>query len=145
MSKRFFKRWNWEYDFGEGEISGEAGPATPPVVAHYDHRGLLYRVEIVEGTGSGEDAKVRFVYDYFCDDSANVLEKRSLDSSMDVALIVRFVYGKAGAPPTQVAFSPESGETRSIIVRNYLAKRREAGASGGGHLPENAQGHSPGS
>ena len=129
MSKRFFKKWNWEYDFGEGEILGEAGPVAPPVVAQYDHRGMLYRVETVEGTGAGEDAKVRFLYDYFCDDSGNVLEKRSLDTSMDVALIVRFVYGKAGAPPTQVAFSPESGETRSIIVRDYLGFVPEARTS----------------
>ena len=122
--RKFFRTWNWEYDIGEGELPAQPLPAPPYAVAYYDSRGRLYRAEILEPPSPGVEGELRFVYDYFCDDSGRVLEKRALDTNLVVALIVSFVYGQAGEAPTQVAFTPESGEIRSAVVKDYLTKRR---------------------
>ena len=127
MNKRFFKRWNWEYDYGDGELSEPSKEASSYATAYYDGQGRLYRVETVNRDDS---EVVRLTYDYFCDDANRVREKRSLDESASIVVLVRFYYENGKPAPTQVAFYPGTGETRSVVRRDYLARR--SAAQGGG-------------
>ena|SRR5688572_5582661 len=125
MKRRFFNKWNWEYDYGEEELPSEPGPDSPHAVAHYDGEGRLYRVVITRMAALGKPDTAQLTYDYFCDDTGRVLEKRSLDEFGMVVLLVRFIYESSGEAPTQVAFNPKSGDTRSAVRKDYLTKRMQ--------------------
>src|SRR6266404_893774 len=127
MKMRFFKRWNWEYDYGEEELRSAVAPTPPYAVAYYDTGKRLYRVEVIHSEGEGGTEASKLVYDYFCDDNGQVIEKRSLNEIGAILLLVRFAYDALGGPPKQVAFNPKTGETRSVVRKDYLTKRRAVG------------------
>jgi hypothetical protein len=127
MKMRFFKRWNWEYDYGEEELRLAVAPIPPYAVAYYDGEERLYRVEVMYSGGEGGKEADKLVYDYFCDNIGQVIEKRSLNEVGAILLLVRFAYDAVGGPPKQVAFNPKTGETRSAVRKDYLTRRRAAG------------------
>lgn len=122
MKTQMFRSWNWEFDYGEAPI-----PETEPVpavhaVAFYDGRGRLYRVEErVSPSGfsflkEGQEPDV-YRYDYYCDETGRILQKRSLAEDGQVAIIVDFAYNDEAATLTQTAWSPDGGFAKSITRR----------------------------
>lgn len=123
MTTQIFEYWDWQKDIGVNPIA-EGQPA-PPVhaTAHYDHEGKLFRVEVLSSpTGRrgllvGEEPDVS-VYDYFCDSSGRILQKRSLGDTGEVTLIVDFEYG-ADRTVKETAWSPNGGPPKSIVRAVY--------------------------
>jgi hypothetical protein len=106
MTKKYFKYWNWEFDFGEIEISG---PETDSryAVAFYDYWKRLYRVELHNVVA--EDDCI-FIYDYFCDDAGNIIEKRALEEDgTTVDLIIRITYDAHGKRSREHCWSAKDG------------------------------------
>jgi len=119
MKTQLFHDWNWQFDFGEKPISEDEIVPRLHASAYYDHRDRLYRVGVLKApSGSGalkerEEPELA-VYDYFCDQSGRVLQKRSLGEGAEVALIVDYEYDDATGSVTERAWSPDGGLSRSI-------------------------------
>lgn len=114
MTKRIFKRWNWEYDFGEEPLPDDQ--PLPPVyaIAYFDHRGRLYRViardkVCIDRSDDDPSAFYTSVYDYFCDDNGRILQKRSLDAENEDGVIVDLEYDDEKGEVTETPWSPIHG------------------------------------
>ena len=114
MKKTFYRNWDWELDQGIGEFLA-ADDATPTsyAIAYSDIWGRLYRVHRYE------DSSLADTYDYFCDDSGRILEKRSLYQSVDghVCIIVKYAYDLGQNTVTETAWWPDSDELPKSVVR----------------------------
>lgn len=131
MAQIAFERWNWEYDYGVGRLP--EGMHLPPAhaIAHYDHRGRLYRVtaQIKESTDRSDDDPASFgtyVYEYFCDSEGRIIQKRSLDEKGSVFLIVDVEYDVNGQI-TETAWWPDCGRLESR--RRRVTEQREENAT----------------
>jgi hypothetical protein len=95
MKSFAFRRWRWDLDFGSGLLRpGEEAPDRY-WVAFVDDLGRLCRVNKVKKQGV-QKATSEIKYDYFCDSTGRVLQKRGYDDADDLYLIVDFSYGDDG-------------------------------------------------
>ncbi len=124
LTRRVFERWNWERDVGEGELTDTDG-ASSFAMALYDYFGRLVRVYVKNPSecyrisdDSEDETTENYCYDYFCDDSGRIVEKRSLDDDGGIFLIVRYNYDASRGVVTETAWSPESGSPPKSIERN---------------------------
>jgi hypothetical protein len=129
MKRRYFERWNWEYDFGVTEIQTPPESGLPYAVAYCDWEERIYRVEIRTGSRSPQSGFTTAIYDYCWDDTGHLIEKRSLDETGSIVLIVRFTRAAPDQIPTQIAFDPQTGETMSVVRDDYLAVRKTKGGT----------------
>jgi hypothetical protein len=125
MIKKVFKRWNWEYDFGEEPLSDNRPLPPRYAIAYFDYRGRLYRV--VSRTKCnpdlGDDDSSAFdtsVYDYFCDENGRILQKRSLDKESEDGVIVDLQYDDDKGEVTESAWSPVHG-----LGKKHTRKREQ--------------------
>lgn len=109
-----FKQWNWEFDFGEGEIPVEAGPPERYAEAHFDGWGRLVRVDCRE-------PGVAWHIEYFCDQEGRVIEKRSYDEFGQLAVLVRIVYDPEAGVAVEEAWAPdkEGVATARVPLSHY--------------------------
>lgn len=119
MTKRFYRNWNWEFDYGVDPLPEGTPLDARYAIAYYDHLDRLYRVDIwdapaVDGdtNQSGDFSLSR--YDYFCDSKGHILQKRSLEDNGDVFLIVDLDYDDEQARVRETAWLPALDELRSI-------------------------------
>ncbi len=99
--RRLYQRWDWERDIGVEELASQPGEDATYATVLLDDRELPYRV-IVRNPDSPIRPTVRkaneiYVYDYFYADNGTLLEKRALDDSGSVFLIVRRRVGDDGS------------------------------------------------
>jgi hypothetical protein len=118
MNGRRFARWNWEFDFGEGELAAALPSPLEYAIALYDHRGRLYRVEsrqriVADRADDDAEAYSAFAYEYFCDLSGRILQKRDVDEQGSVFLIVDFQYDVENDTIIETAWWPHDGTCRS--------------------------------
>ena len=112
MDKKHYRRWNWESDQPEGPLENDAPFPRSYATVHSDYWGRVFRVEVVNPNdfqfeSDNDDAvEEKYIYDYFFDDSGQILEKRSLDVDGTVCLIVRFEYERDGRVVREIAWSP---------------------------------------
>ena len=104
-----FQRWNWEFDFGDGEISVDAPLPECYAEAHFDGWGRLFRVECRE-------PDFRWHIEYFCDAEGRVLEKRSYDESGTLCVHVRIAYDLEAGYAVEEAWWPDKVGTASCRV-----------------------------
>lgn len=108
----YFRRWNWETDTGEEQITDINNLPKVYCEVMLDHRGFVYRViqfnsdDIIFLDSENED---KTVYDYYCDEKGNVKEKRAFDDDGNIGLIVQYEYIN-GKKVAEVAWNPNSTE-----------------------------------
>ncbi len=129
MTKKIYKRWNWEHDCGEGPLRDDQPLPTEYAIAYFDHRGRLYRVmERVKLSIDRSDddplAFDTFVYDYFCDENGRILQKRSLDAESEDGVIVDLAYDDEKGEVTETAWSPIHGIGQRHTRRRDVTLRR---------------------
>jgi hypothetical protein len=108
---KYFASWDWEHDIGKGELSSNEDLPGNHVKALYNYQGLVYRVI---KTNAQKD--IIYYYDYFYDDTGNIVEKRSLDNTGDIGIIVRYEY-KNGKKIAEIGWDPiRSKDPRRIII-----------------------------
>lgn len=112
MNKVIFKSWNWELDFGEGELRLSDHIPAKFAIAMYDFWGRLYRVEDHEKTD--EDVEYVFIYDYFLNATGQIIEKRALDNEGNINLIVRIEYDLDGSRIEESCWSPTDNSPPAI-------------------------------
>jgi hypothetical protein len=114
MTKKIFKHWNWEYDYGEQPLP-ENQPLPPEyAIAYFDYKGRLYRVIArvklsIDRSDDDPSAFYTSVYDYFCDENGRILQKRSLGDESDDGVIVDLEYDDEKQEVTETAWSPIHG------------------------------------
>jgi hypothetical protein len=118
MKRVLFSAWDWELDLGLNPLSEGVSLPTSYATASYDHLGRLYRVEIIEPKADAEKRTRQggtevYFYDYFCDASGRVIQKRSLGVNSEVELIVDYEYDQANSQVTETAWWPGSGQHQS--------------------------------
>ncbi len=125
MIKRLYKRWNWEFDFGEEMLPNDGPLPATYAIAYFDYRGSLYRVVVrvelsIESDNDPSDFGM-FVYDYFCDETGRILQKRSFDMESEDGIIVDMEYNDEKGEVTETAWSPIHGfgkvHTRKQVPR----------------------------
>jgi len=116
MSIRFFRQWNWEFDFGVDQLPSGVQISKTHAVGFYDRWDHIYRVEIRSNgearAGDKNENTVVDVYDYFCARDGRILQKRSIDEHGVVQLIVDFEY--SGSDVTEIAWWPDSNVCKQI-------------------------------
>jgi len=112
MNVKYFLRWDWEYDRGIDSITPEAGLPANYAIALLDFWGRLYRVVEVEG-------EAKYIYDYFCNDHGQVIEKRavSFEDPAEISLLVRYKYEESGVVNEQ-AWYPDDPEQVKVHNRS---------------------------
>jgi|GEM_PF-5979652 len=122
MRQRVFKRWNWEFDYGECPIPEDEPLPSSYVIAYYDRLDRLYRVEQYEvrrraeirDVDKGQEEVEVVVYDYFCDVTGRILQKRAYGEQGEVDLIVDYEYDLESNQVTETAWWPAHGTCKSI-------------------------------
>src|SRR5208283_3956015 len=117
MHKRFYGKWDWEFDRGIDELVSSDLLPSDYAVAYYDAWGRLYRVV------RHESSVTKDIYDYFCDDTGDVIEKRSLFEHVDggVCIIVRYKRTEAKDTVTETAWWPDR-ETCPESVERVISR-----------------------
>jgi hypothetical protein len=108
-----YRRWNWEFDYGEGEL-----PVTEPTPTCYtdvlfDHWGRLVRADC-------HDSAAHWWYEYFCDQVGRVIEKRSYDEHGHLCVLVCIQYDAEPGVATETAWCPD--QRGVAIARIPLSK-----------------------
>ena len=119
-----YESWNWEFDYGVNPIQEGQPKPSRHAIAFHDDRGSLFRVVLLDsGVSNAADAKQQkrsnIYYDYFCDDSGRIVEKRSLDENFDLVVIVRYEYDTKRQVLTETAWYPESSDAPQRITREW--------------------------
>jgi hypothetical protein len=109
-----YRHWNWEFDYGEGELAVTEPSPRSYTDAHFDHRGRLVRAEC-------HDSAEQWCYEYFCDEAGRVLEKRSYDENGQLCVLVRIQYDLEAGVAIETAWSPgqPSTATASVPLPSY--------------------------
>ncbi len=110
MSRRIYASWNWQFDRGETVIADRERPPLNHAIAYHDRLGRLYRVEVIDQLNPSE----RYVYDYFCDRSGKVLQKRSYSDEGEVDLIIDYDYDLERGVVAETAWRPSDDITKRI-------------------------------
>lgn len=121
MITRCFRSWDWEFDRGIGEV--EVGQPLPAkhALAFYDWKSRLFRVELrnpVSPLGgsvepNNDDSVDVTTYDYYCDCTGRILQKRSLGVADEVFLIVDLEYDDAAGLVKEIAWWPNDGTQKT--------------------------------
>jgi hypothetical protein len=107
---KIYKRWDWENDKGIELISNHDMLPEEYVIVNFDYRNLIYRIVEKVKTNIIDDNSIEtWTYDYYYDDMKRLVEKRSLDESGNVSLIVHYVY-KNGIRVEEIGWNPDSEE-----------------------------------
>jgi hypothetical protein len=92
--QKIYRRWRWDIDCGEEEISHLPGEYETFAIVYHDDRLLPYRVVCVNGAEGAREITLtepfKYCYDYLYADDGRLMEKRSLDEMGEVDLIVRY-------------------------------------------------------
>jgi YD repeat-containing protein len=116
-----YRRWNWEFDYGEVEIS-TADPAPADYTdAQFDPWGRLVRAVC-------HDSGDHWSYEYFCDEAGRVLEKRSYDEKGQLTVLVRIQYDLDAGLAIETAWGPDQPGLATAHIP--LAKYPDPGSVG---------------
>ena len=108
MKRIRYRKWNWEFDYGIGEICDDENP-NAYTDAYFDNAGRLYRAD-------SHKQDFHCSYEYFCDDRGRITEKRNYDDSGKLFVMVRISYDEATGMATETAWYPDDAEVQTVKI-----------------------------